>query len=232
MNATHLILIAVVAHGFYSEPANAQSSTDTNIIDSGQASRTAEVVLGEIETNELKLYELFNARNSSNEFDIVFSTRPDAPPNSSRQICEPMFLERIRQENEKEILQRKMQKRGFFSKIRSALTGPRKLKDQDLRALASDSIESVEQEMQSLAAQHPPLLAKLQVIGELQIEYAGLVETERQRYAYFMRNNGPLSTYSFNRDSRVASSKPWFSAPPPGHSRPEIHFDRRDQLHR
>lgn len=92
-----------------------------------------------------------------------------------------MLLDLIRQEHDKAFLQSETQKKGVFSKIWHAMTGPRKLKDEALRALASDSIESVEQEMRSLAALHPPLMAKLQVIGELQIEFAGLVNTERQR---------------------------------------------------
>lgn len=232
MTAARLIVIAIVAQVFYADLANAQHPADTTLIGPEQTNRTAEVVLGEIEANELELYELFNARNSSNEFDIVCFTRQLASSNNVRQFCEPVFLERFRQENEKAISQKEAQKKGILSNILHAMTGPRKLKDQALRELASDSIRSVEQEMRSLATLHPPLMAKLQMIGELQIEYERLVDTEKQRYAYFMRNNDPVSTYSFNSNRREASSKPWFSASPPGHSRPEIHFDRRDQLSR
>jgi len=92
MIAARLMLIAIVANGLYGELAHAQPTADMSINGSEQPNRTAEVVLKEIETRELELYEIFNARNSSNEFDIACSSRPDAPPNNSRQVCEPVLL--------------------------------------------------------------------------------------------------------------------------------------------
>lgn len=192
---------------------------------------TPEAIIAQIESNEVALYNLFNELNSSDEYDIVCTNRLDENSDTPAQICEPALLEKFREENRQEVLNGSMNDAGFWGKLRESFLGPWELSDQELRARAAEPIRLVQLELETLITSNPEMLARLQVIGGLQEEYLELARESIRKDKYFMRANNPDSSYPFRNDTgdnRPASSKPWFSAPPPGRTEHVIHFGYRD----
>jgi hypothetical protein len=236
-----IVLALLVAHISILVPIYAQSSNTsfeepslTVINDQDAAAKTSQALLSGLEQNERVLYELFNELNSADENDIICSTISAENAGTNHQVCEPVFLEEIRQEVDEEIAQSANIEIGFFARIRNTFQSPEKRAERVLREKAAVSVELLQQEMASLASVHPNLLAQLQTIGELQREYLQSVDSERRSGNYLMRQNDPSFSHSFRAsgDNRPASATPWFSAPPPGYSQQVIHSGYRDQPQR
>lgn len=241
--AVQFVLALIVANisllvPIYSQPSNAQTEFEESSLpavnDPEGVAKTTQALLSGLEQNERVLYELFNKLNSADKNDIICSIVPAENADTNHQVCEPVFLEEIRQEVEEEIAQRANKETGFFARIRNAYQSTEKRAEKVLNQRASSSIELLQQEMQSLASVHPNLLAQLHTIGELQREYLQSVESERQSSSSFMRQNDSSHNHNFRAsgDSRPASATPWFSAPPPGYSQQVIHSGYRDQAQR
>lgn len=222
----------------YAQSSNAQTEFEESSLFAGNdpegATKTTQTLLSGLEQNERVLYELFNTLNSADKNDIICSTTLAENADTNHQVCEPVFLDAIRQEIDQEIAQSGNNKTGFFARIRNAHQSPEKRAEKALNRRASDSIELLQQEMQSLASVHPNLLAQLHTLGELQREYLQSVKSERRSSSSFMRQNDSTYNHSFRAsgDNRPASATPWFSAPPAGYSQQVIHSGYRDQPQR
>ena len=193
---------------------------------------TLELLLAQIESNEVALYTLYNAINSSDEDDIHCSKRVDDKFEREIQICEPIFLEKIRAENRRELDVCSMRSVGLLGKLRETFFGPWELTDKQLRARAAEPLVHVQQEIESLATSNPALLEMLESVGALQLKYLTLAEESKRIDRAFMWQNEPGYRNAQLQDRPSANPKPWLSAPPPGHTQPQIHFAYSDSPHR
>lgn len=236
------LIVAVITIGSLSCAAIAQESTEEQVNlasdssaaavenDANSEQATLEELLADIKRNEVALYELFNELNSKDDFDIVCSELEAESLEAARSRCEPAFFEKIRQQNRDDIVRGRMSDVGFFGRLRESLFGPWELSENEVRTRAADALEQVQLEFESLAASHPPLFAQLQLVGRLQNDYFVWVKNSRREDGFFMRENSPGYHSGLRQDrAATASATPWFSAPPPGHTQPVIHFGRRDQ---
>ena len=191
--------------------------------------KTLEILLTQIESNELALYELFNKLNSSDEYNISCTSRTDENLDRPMQVCEPAFLKRVREEYREETGGGSGNEASFFGKLRETFLGPRESTDEIVRARAAEPIKQVQQEFETLASTNPALLAKLETIGELQQELVELAESARKDPSFMWQNEpGYRNSQLRYQEREAANPRPWFSAPPAGHTQPQIHFGRGD----
>ncbi len=190
--------------------------------------RTLEMILDQIESREVALYNLFNELNSSDEYDISCASHTDENSERPMQICEPAFLEKIRLQNREEIENGSMKDVGLLGRLRETFFGPWELSDEEIRARAEEPIRLVQEEFEALATANPELRAELQLIGGLQQEFFELAEETRRRDPSFMWQNEPGYRNAHLQERQAVNPKPWLSAPPPGHTQPQIHFGHGD----
>ena len=89
--------IAAGSAGYAQGPIEAQA---IGRVESPTATKTPDRLLAEIEQQERHLYALYSALNSSDEFDVLCNHKPVASSSgSAMQICEPVFLIKIRLNN-------------------------------------------------------------------------------------------------------------------------------------
>ena len=231
-----LLAIAVtVGSGFGS--VYAQSSTAQSEITEAQqlletAKKTPQVLLSDLERHEREFYSLFNSLNSSDKNDIICSSLPETNTDANRQLCKPVFFEEIKQEVDAELAQNSETKTGLFARIRNVFQSPEKRAEQLLREKARVPVELLQEEIESLAAVHPNLLAQLTTIGEIQNEYLQLVQAEQRRGNYLMRQNE--SSYNHGSLGQSQPSRPQLtlSAPPPGQTQPRLNYGYSGPLSR
>ncbi|GJM12387.1 MAG: hypothetical protein DHS20C12_07900 [Pseudohongiella sp.] len=209
-------------------PLYAQSTSIAESNEAESSTKSAQALLNELEQEERTLYALFNTLNSSDENDIVCSTTPLEKTDTQGQLCEPVFFEELRQEVEEEISREAESKTGLIAQLRNIFRSSEERSESLLLEKAAVPVELLQQEIESLAAVHPGLLAQLQSIGELQQAYIQTVEAEQRRGDYFMRQNETSYYRGFRSDSQAVGGKAWFSAPPPGQTTPRIHFGHPD----
>lgn len=199
------------------------ASTDVQAeVDS--VNKTSRMLLGELRQNELTLYELFNRLNSSDEFDITCESELDQPAELALQLCEPVFLEKIRQQVSEELARDSTAASGLIARIRNAFSSQEARAENLVQERAAVSIQLLQQEMEMLAAANPSLAMQMQKVGQLQLVYLETIRNERDDRDYLMRENDPTYGQAFQNSGRRSEPRPWLSAPPPGHTQPRIHF--------
>lgn len=226
--AVQILLALVVVNISIFVPIYAQSEIAATANEA--EAKTPQILLSDLEQNERALYELFNALNGSDTNDVICSAIPNGNTDTNRQLCEPVFLEKIRQEVDEEIANSAKTETGFFARIRNAFQSPEERAKQLLGEKASAPIELLQQEIESLARVHPNLLAQLNTIGEIQREYLQMVAAERRSTSYLMSKNEPSYNHDFNRDSRASMPRLTLSAPPPGYTQPTLNYGYRGPL--
>lgn len=210
-----------------------QVSTDaTAVAVLSEKQETLQSLLAQIESNEIALYTLYNDINSSDDDDIHCTKRANEFIEREIQICEPVFLERIREENKREVEAGSMKDVGLFGRLRATFFGPWELTDEQVRARAAVPLAQLQQEIESLATSNPALLAMLATAGELQQKFLALAVVSKPKDPAFMWQNEPGYRNAQLQNRPNANPKPWFSAPPPGHAQPQIHFGYRDSPRR
>ena len=76
-------------------------------------------IISELEQSELALYALFNDLNSSDEFDVVCKRAQLENGDFAALVCEPVFLETLRQQVADEQTNSSSEDAGFFARIRN-----------------------------------------------------------------------------------------------------------------
>ena len=216
-----------------SAQARVQASTDDALLAAlSKKQETLESLLTQIESNEIALYTFFNAINSSDDDDIHCVKRVDDKLERERQICEPAFLEKIREENRRVIEAESMKDAGLFGRLRETFFGPWELTDEQVRARAAEPLARLPQEIETLATSNPTFLSMLETVGQLQKQFLALSEASKRKDPAFMWQNEPGYRNAQLQHRPAASPKPWFSAPPPGYTQPQINFGYRDSPRR
>jgi len=139
---------------------------------------TLRLVRHQIEVSERDFYELFNELNSSDEFDIICSLQALENSRYANQVCNPVFLDRYRKENEREVANSKARDRGAVGQFMSNLFGPRLLSDAALRARASDDYDRLNDEIGLLVETNADLQLGLLRINSLKTEIEDILEQE------------------------------------------------------
>jgi hypothetical protein len=224
----HILLALVVTTFSMFAPIYAQSSEAQQQL--AAAAKTPQMILNDLEQNERALYELFNALNGSDKNDIICSAVPLENADSYRQLCEPVFLEEIRQEVEAELAQNSKTKTSFFARIRNAFLSREERAERLLLEKAGVPVEFLQKEIESLATVHPNLLAQLTTIAEIQREYLQTLEIERRSRSYLMRQNEASYDHGSIGQAQRSGPQLTLSAPPPGYTQPTLNYGYRGPL--
>ena len=226
--AVQILLTLVVANILIFVPLYGQSEI-TATANEAEA-KTPQVLLNDLELHERALYKLFNTLNSSDANDITCSANPTENAVAFRQLCKPVFLEKIRLEVDEEIANSANIEVGLLARIRNAFQSPEERAKRSLEKKASVPIKRLQQEMESLAKVHPNLLAQLNTIGEIQREYLQMVQVERRSTSYLMRQNEAFHNHGGIGQSQLSMPKLTLSAPPPGYTQPTLNYGYRGPL--
>jgi len=185
---------------------------------------TAQMLLGEIQSQEFALYELYNSLNSSDEFDVSCRGETSEGADITLQLCTPAFLGQIRQQVNLELEREASTHAGLFSQIRHAFVLQDKRREELVQQRSAASIQLMKQEIEILASGNAQLAKQIQTIGELQQAYFDAVASAKSERDYLMRQNDPDYKPAFSAAFQPSSPRPWLSTPPPGHTQPRIHY--------
>ena len=230
--STLLVPISLSTLEVTAQPRVQVSAADAAVAVLSEKQETLESLLAQIQSNEVALYTLYNDINSSDDDDIHCTKRTDENFEREIQICEPAFLEKIREENKREVEAGSTRDVGLFGRLRETFFGPWELTDEQVRARAAEALAQIQQEIESLATNNPELLARLKTAGELQQKFLEMAEVSKPKDPAFMWQNEPGYRNAQLQNRPNANPKPWFSAPPPGYTQPQIHFGYRDSPRR
>ena len=226
--AVQILLTLVVANILIFLPAYAQAEITATANEAG--AKTPQMLLNDLEHNERVLYKLFSTPNSSDAKDAICSANPTENTVAIRQLCEPVFLEKIRLEVDEKIANRAETETGLLARIRNAFQSPEERAKRLFGEKASAPIELLQQEVESLATVHPNLLAQLNTIGEIQREYLQMVQAERRSTSYLMRQNEAFHNRGAIGQSQPSMPKLTLSASPLGYAQPTLNYGYRGPL--
>ncbi len=224
-----MLFALVVVNISMSVPVFAQSETNETQQQPSSDAKTPEILLNDLEQNERALYALFNTLNSSDENDVICSAITVEKIETKTQLCEPVFLEGIRQEVDAELAKNAKAQTSFFGRIRNTFQSPEERAERLLRNKASVRVQDLQKEIESLAIVHPNLFAQLMTIGEIQREYLQLIQVERRSSSYLMRQNEAFHSHNVSQPSRPQLT---LSAPQPGYTQPTLNYGYRGPLAR
>ncbi len=142
---------------------------------------TSRSVAFRIERAERQLYDQYNALNSNDDFDIVCERRRTEDELIQMQVCEPVFLKNMREQNRQEVAVARNAGDSAVGNFFSTLTGPRLLTDEMLRYRARDELDQVQQEILAMSESDPAFRAQLQELGTMQARLDELLREEELR---------------------------------------------------
>lgn len=223
MNTRLMMLPILIAYLSFAASAIAQAiPVEQN--ESEPEVSTAQMLLGEIQSQELALYELYNSLNSSDEFDVSCRNETSRDADIALQLCTPVFLSQIRQQVNLELERGASADSGLFSQFRHAFVSKDKRREELVQQRSAASIQLMQQEIEILASGNAQLAKQIQTIGDLQQAYLAAVERTNSERDYLVRQNDPDFKPAFSAAFQTSSPRPWLSTPPPGHTQPRIHY--------
>ena len=161
---------------------------------------------------EADLYELFNAQNSDDRFDIVCEIRStDHFLFKEQQFCEPAFLDSYRQLNLADVREARQNASNVVASFFSALTGPKRMSDKTLRRTAAEEMQQVQQEIINFASTNTEFAAQLYAVSQLQTELDNKIGEAEDRFGDVPRGG----SWGYNAKAAQTPGTREYRASPP-----------------